>query len=99
MGLDVNGDLKLRDLQQGPDLMLTLIQEPVDFIKAVLRNDYNFYVRGIQDVLPVWLLLLMGLGMFKDVWTRGETLRYGCLALVMAPVSYTHLTLPTKRIV
>lgn len=86
MGLDVNGDLKLRDLQQGPGLILTLIQEPVAFIKAMLRNDYNFYVRGIQDVLPVWLLLLMGLGMFRDVWTRGETLRYSYLALMMAPL-------------
>ena len=99
MGLDANGDLKLRDLQQGPGLMLTLIQEPVDFIKAALRNDYNFYVRGIQGVLPVWLLLLMGLGMFKDVWTRGETLRYGYLALVMAPLLVLPVTSGDLRLV
>lgn len=86
MSLDANGDIKLGELQVGPGPILTLVQEPVGFIKAMLRNDYNFYVRGIQNILPFWLLLLMGFGMFKEIWTRGEALRYGYLALVMAPL-------------
>jgi hypothetical protein len=86
MGLDANGDLKLTQLQQGPGIFSTWVHEPVAFKTAVLRDGYNFYFRGVQGLVPVWLLPLIGLGMFRLVWTRREALKYGYFALVMAPL-------------
>ena len=86
MGLDSNGDLNMWSLQQGPGLIETMVKEPVAFIKAVLRNDYNFYIRNVNGIVPVWLLPLIGLGLFKLVWTRREALKYGYFAIVTAPL-------------
>jgi len=86
MGLDAGGELKLTRLQQGPGIFATLVQDPVGFAWAALRNDYNFYFRGVQGLVPVWLLPLIGVGMFKFAWTRREALKYGYFAVVMAPL-------------
>ena len=86
MGLDSNGNLKLTELQQGPGIFGTLVREPVALFRAAVRDDYNFYFRGVQRLVPVWLIPLIGLGLFKLAWTRREGLKYGYFALVMAPL-------------
>ncbi len=86
MSLDANGNLRLTQLQQGPGIFGTLVRDPVGLTKAALRNDYNFYFRGIQGLVPVWLIPLIGVGMLRLAWTRREALKYGYFALVMAPL-------------
>lgn len=86
MAIGPDGNLNQTSLQQGPGLIVTLVQKPVAFIKAAARNDYNFYFRNVNGIVPVWLLPLVGLGLFKLVWTRREALKYGYFALVTAPL-------------
>ncbi|MCL4473679.1 MAG: hypothetical protein M1539_04320 [Actinobacteria bacterium] len=86
MAINPDGQLNQTSLQQGPGLIVTLVQKPVDFIKAAVRNDYNFYFRNVNGIVPVWLLPMVGLGLFKLVWTRREALKYGYFALVTLPL-------------
>ncbi|MHB1413331.1 MAG: hypothetical protein ACYCXE_08290, partial [Thermoleophilia bacterium] len=39
-----------------------------------------------------WLLMLIGLGVFKTVWSKREALKYGFFALMLVPI----LTLPLR---
>jgi len=84
--LDADGNLRLTQLQQGPGLIQTAVEQPIAFAKTTVRNCYNYYFRGIQSLIPVWLLPLIGLGMFKLVWTRRESLKYGYFAIVLLPL-------------
>jgi len=86
MGLDADGNIKLTAIQQGPGIFATLVEQPMGLARTVLRDDYNFYFRGVQTLVPVWLLPLIGLGMFRLAWTRREALKYAYFALVMAPL-------------
>ncbi len=99
MSLDANGNIKLTSLQDGPGIFATMVRHPLDFVKATVRNDYNFYIRGIQAIIPVWLLPLMGLGLFRIVWTRREALKYGYFAIVMLPLLILPIAWADSRLI
>lgn len=80
------GDLKLNELQQGNGIITSMVHNPGPFAKAVARQDYNFFGKNVHYLVPVWLLPLIGVGIFKFAWTRREGLKYGYFALVMAPL-------------
>lgn len=86
MSLDANGELKLDQYAQGPGLIRTFFEDPVNYLKTVAKRDYNFFLQDINSLIPVWLLPLAGLGLFKYAWTRREALKYGYFALVMSPL-------------
>ncbi len=92
MGLDRAGDIRLNGLEQGPGLSGTLVSDPLGVLKASVRQDYDFYVRHAQVLIPLWLIPLFGLGLHKTVWTRREALKYCYFALLLVPL----LTLPLK---
>ncbi|MHB8922132.1 MAG: ArnT family glycosyltransferase [Thermoleophilia bacterium] len=80
------GDLRLNELRQGDGIFASLAHSPGPFLKSVVRQDYSYYFKNLHYLVPVWLLPLIGLGMFKHAWTRREGLKYGYFALVMAPL-------------
>ncbi len=85
-GLDADGQLNLERIQQGDGYLASLWHRPGDTLAATARSAWHEYFRGIQSLVPVWLLPLVGLGMFAVVWTRREALKYGYLAVVAAPM-------------
>lgn len=85
LGLDDAGGLRLNELRSGNGFFATLVQEPVDTVKAVARDGFDFYFNGAQTLIPVWLLPLLGVGIFSSVWTRREALKYGFFLLMLLP--------------
>ncbi|MHB1391420.1 MAG: hypothetical protein ACYCXF_09395 [Thermoleophilia bacterium] len=85
-GLTSAGDLRLNQLRRGDGIFASLVHNPGPFLKSVARQDYNYFVKNVHYLVPVWLLPLIGLGIFKYPWTRREGLKYGYFALVMAPL-------------
>lgn len=84
--LTASGELKQTGLQEGKGIFASFLESPWDFAKALARRDYNVFFRGIHSLIPVWLLSLIGLGIFKLAWTRREALKFGYFALMMAPL-------------
>ena len=92
MGLNASGNLVLPQLQKGDGLVQTFVKDPVGLVTASIRRDYSYYVRNVATLFPAWLLMLIGLGVFKTVWSKREALKYGFFALMLVPV----LTLPLR---
>ncbi|MCL6106310.1 MAG: hypothetical protein M1309_03030 [Actinobacteria bacterium] len=92
MSLNASGNLVLTQLQHGDGLVETMVKEPLTLIRSSLRKDYIYYVREVATLFPAWLLMLIGLGLFKTTWSRRESLKYGYFALMLLPV----LSLPLK---
>jgi hypothetical protein len=86
MGLDESGDIRLTAIEQGPGLFSSFVDSPWAFVKAVARSDYALYLNRIESLIPVWLLPLIGLALFRFAWTRGEALRFGFMLLMLAPL-------------
>lgn len=84
-GLDESGELNLYDLQGREGIFRTVVSQPWQLAKAMARTDYDFYLRGAQSLVPVWLLPLFGIGLFSAVWTRREALRYGYFLVILLP--------------
>ena len=92
MGLNASGNLVLPQLQNGDGLVQTFVKDPVGLVTASVRRDYGYYVRNVATLFPAWLLMLIGLGVFKTVWSKREALKYGFFALMLVPI----LTLPLR---
>lgn len=92
MGLNASGNLVLPQLQKGDGLVQTFVKDPVGLVTASVRRDYSYYVRNVATLFPAWLLMLIGLGVFKTVWSKREALKYGFFALMLVPI----LTLPLR---
>lgn len=84
-GLDDSGELNLYNLQAGKGFLATAVSQPWQLAKTIARADFDFYLRGAQSLVPVWLLPLFGLGLFSAVWTRREALRYGYFLVLLLP--------------
>lgn len=84
--LGPDGELRQDEYIEGPGLVESFIRSPGDYLKAVARTDYTQYFKLANGLVPVWLLPLGGLGLFKYAWTRREALKYGYFAIVMAPL-------------
>ncbi len=97
MRLDSSGNLVLPRLQQGDGLAVTLIRNPTGVFTAILRQINFYYIRNVATLFPAWLLMLIGLGVFKTVWSRREALKYGYFALMLLPLATLPLKWPDVR--
>ncbi len=82
---DDNSQLKMMALPE-EDLMTYIIKQPVSAAKTFVKQTYDFYGQVLPKVIPLWLLPLMGLGLFATGWSRRRALNVGYLLLMMAPV-------------
>ena len=85
-GVDSDGEVRIAAIREGDGFFGSLVAEPGATAWGAVRSAYNDYLRGIHSLIPVWLLPLVGLGMFKVVWTRREGLKYGYFAIVLSPL-------------
>ena len=65
------------------------------FFITKLRNLY----RLSSFIIGLFILLKLQFTLLKVIWLVDKRLRYIRIVLIINAVSYTHLTLPTKRIV
>ncbi|MCL6106466.1 MAG: glycosyltransferase family 39 protein [Actinobacteria bacterium] len=68
------------------DLMTYIIKQPVSAAKTFVNQSLDFYNQELPKVIPLWLLPLMGLGLFATAWNRRRALGVGYLLLMMGPV-------------
>ncbi|MBE0429229.1 MAG: glycosyltransferase family 39 protein [Thermoleophilia bacterium] len=80
------GELRLNEVRDGNGIFTSFADSPGRFAKAALQRDYNVFIRNINSLVPVWLLPLIGLGIFRFAWTRREALKYGYFTLALAPL-------------
>ncbi len=97
MRLDSSGNLVLPKLQQGDGLAVMLVKNPLGVLSAMLRQINFYYIRNVATLFPAWLLMLIGLGIFKTVWSRREALKYGYFALMLLPLATLPLKWPDVR--
>lgn len=86
MGLKADGAIRYFEIRDGGGFFSSLIDEPGAALEATVRAAYHDYLRSVHSIVPVWLLPLIGLGMFKIVWTRREALKYGYFAVILVPL-------------
>ena len=84
-GLNDAGEVRLYELQQEDGFFTTLVTSPLQLTKAVARVDFDLYLRNAQSLIPIWLLPVLGLGLFGTVWTRREALKYGFFLVMLLP--------------
>jgi hypothetical protein len=86
MSLDEQGELRAVAIREGDGFFASLVHHPGSTLWGAARSAYHDFFRGVNGIVPVWLLPLIGLGMFKVVWTRREGLKYAYFALVLSPL-------------
>jgi len=63
-----------------------IIHEPLTVARVFARQSYVFYSSMLYKVFPLWLLPLLGLGLFATGWSRRRLAEVGFLLLLMLPV-------------
>lgn len=90
MPLNADGtEVKVLELEQDSTL-----NNPVNFIlhypmlagKNFFKQVYELHARVLQQVFPIWLLALLGLGLFARGWDRSRALALGYLWIMTLPV-------------
>lgn len=79
-------DVKAFALENEGDPATVFMKHPVQGAKIFARQNYIFLTEELAKVFPVWLLPLMGLGLFGTAWDRHRAAGVGYLLLMMLPV-------------
>ncbi|MHB8793142.1 MAG: ArnT family glycosyltransferase [Thermoleophilia bacterium] len=77
-------DTVLSQVGRGEDPVGNFLN-PVKKLKVFLNLSNSFYFEVLPKVMPLWLLPLLGLGLFAAGWDRMRAVRVGYLALMMSP--------------
>lgn len=86
MGLTSDGaEVRVKALSNEGDPASVLIKHPVQGAKIFARQCYIFINEELPRVFPIWLLPLLGLGLFGIAWDRRRTASVGYLLLMMMP--------------
>jgi len=90
MSIAGDGDhLKLEEITTGKGALSSYAREPLAAVRAMLRQGYDLYSGGVPALLPLWLVPLMGLGLFAAGWNRRKLAGNAYLALMMMPFFFT----------
>ncbi len=68
------------------DLVSYILKHPLSSAKTFVKQTADAYSQELPKVIPLWLLPLLGLGLFASGWSRRRLLDVGYLLLMMAPV-------------
>ncbi|MBI5871146.1 MAG: glycosyltransferase family 39 protein [Actinobacteria bacterium] len=77
-------ETKIAEVQGGSDAVGSFL-DPVKKLKVFLNLSKTFYYEVLPKVIPLWLLPLLGLGLFAIGWDRKRATRVGYLVLMMSP--------------
>ena len=83
-----SGETKIMTLKDEADPLRALVTQPLQGVKIFARQSYIFYSEELARVFPLWLLPLLGLGLFAAAWDRTRAAGAGYLLLMMAPALF-----------
>ncbi len=86
LSIAANGQIKLDTLTDQGDPLTIFIHHPLVSAKIFVQQTFIFYSSVLGKVIPLWLLPLLGLGLFASGWTRRRAAGAGYFLLMMAPV-------------
>jgi len=90
MPLNADGtEVKVLELEQDSTLnnpVNFILHYPVQAGKNFFKQVYELHARVLQQVFPLWLLALLGLGLFARGWNRARALAIGYLGAMTLPV-------------
>ncbi len=81
-----SGETVVQSIDDSVNPVAYIIAHPVEGSKNFLRQEESLYFRELPHILPLWLLPLIGLGLFAEGWTRRRAAKVGYLVLMMTPV-------------
>ncbi|MDO8736745.1 MAG: glycosyltransferase family 39 protein [Thermoleophilia bacterium] len=81
-------EVKVLELEQD-----TTLNNPVNFVLSqpkhaavnFFKQVYEFHAKVLQEIYPLWLLPLLGLGLFARGWDRKRAVALGYLAVMTLP--------------
>lgn len=85
LSLTGDGALKLYRVTDSADPAGNLWRDPGRSLRNLGRQARFFYQEGAAQALPLWLLPLLGLGLFSAGWSRSRTAGVGYLLVMMLP--------------
>ncbi|MFA6001132.1 MAG: glycosyltransferase family 39 protein [Thermoleophilia bacterium] len=83
---DDNHEVKLLTLGNSTDLAGFLLKQPKAAARVFVQQAFYLYSKALPDIIPLWLLPLLGLGLFFRGWNRRRAARVGYMALMMTPL-------------
>ncbi len=86
LSLTADGSQTMIQTLPEEDLAGYILKHPVNSAKIFVKQTAVAYSQELPKVIPLWLLPLLGLGLFASGWSRRRTLNVGYLLLMMAPV-------------
>ncbi|MHB1002487.1 MAG: ArnT family glycosyltransferase [Thermoleophilia bacterium] len=75
----------VNNLEKQPGPIGLLIEHPERQLKIFARQGYKLYDELLSRIIPVWLLPLIGLGLFAQGWSRRRLAAWAYLVLMLAP--------------
>lgn len=86
LALTENGlEVRAFTLENEGDPASVFLKHPLQGAKILARQGYIFYSEELTKIFPLWLLPLMGLGLFGSAWDRRRVADVGYLLLMMLP--------------
>lgn len=85
LSLTDTGQLRILAIEDQSDPFRALFAQPRQGLKIFVDQSYLFYSRELQRTFPLWLLPLVGLGLFAGAWDRRRAAANGYLLLMMVP--------------
>ena len=83
MTLDEDAQLRQGVAGETTDPIRLLLRQPVQSIHNLILQLKILYFQEIARIVPLWLLPLLGLGLFAKPWRRSDLCSYGFLFLAM----------------
>lgn len=78
-------DIVVNNLEKQPGPIGLFVENPVRQLKIFAQQGYKLYDELLSQVIPIWLLPLMGLGLFAQGWSRRRLAAWGYLLLMLTP--------------
>lgn len=87
LSLNDDGELRILAIRDQSDPLRALISQPRQGLKIFIEQSWLFCSRELQRTFPLWLLPLVGLGLFA-ARDRRRAAAHGYLLLMMAPALF-----------
>jgi 4-amino-4-deoxy-L-arabinose transferase-like glycosyltransferase len=78
-------ELVVDNLEEQPGPIGLFIEHPKKQLEIFARQGYKLYNELLSTIIPIWLLPLLGLGLFSRGWSRRRLASVGYLALMLVP--------------
>lgn len=82
-----SGNIVISDTDLPSNPLQLVVTEPVKMAGFIAKEGYLLYSEKLQQIVPLWLLLPLGLGLFGIAWDRSQATRHLFLLLMVTPAA------------